>query len=75
MDGERYEVIGGALLRVTDVWKHDGLLARQMLAAVELDEDTGRATLVLYGGRGPTLRKRFKDEIEPRRSRGNGRNR
>lgn len=61
MDGERYEVIGGALLRVTDVWKHDGLLARQLLAAIELDEDTGRATLVLYGGRGPTLRRELPD--------------
>lgn len=63
MNGERYEVIGGALLRVTDVRKHDGLLARQMLAAIELDEDTGRATLVLYGGRGPMIRREFKDEV------------
>lgn len=58
---ERYEMRGGELVRVVDVETDARLPVAQALAAIEIDESTGRATLVLYGGRGPTLRRELPD--------------
>lgn len=58
-----YEVRDGGLWRIQrpDPSAALGTQALQQLAAIELDEGSGRAVLVVYGGRGPTLRRELPD--------------
>lgn len=59
-----YEVRDGGLWRIErpDPSAGLGMQALQQLAAIELDEGSGRAVLVVYGGRGPMLRRELPDK-------------
>lgn len=58
-----YEVRDGGLWRIERPDPSAGLWMQtlQQLAAIELDEGSGRAVLVVYGGVGPTLRRELPD--------------